>query len=142
KPDANTPKANDIVDCLRLEPGRSDSPYVPGKAGIYAAAAHLGFFQAVFKAAFPADEGNNTEDTWALEYGKFKNRVSMPKGNHPRLTQSELDIVAEWFARGLPRLTTYIAPDTGPTSCTQSITPAVDQHVTAMATQGWGALNR
>ena len=75
----------------------------------------------MFKAAFPVGEGNNTEDTWALEYGKYKNRVSMPKGNHPRLTQAELDIVAEWFARGLPRLTTYIAPDTGPTSCTPSI---------------------
>jgi hypothetical protein len=142
KPGPNTPKAFDIVDCMKLEPGRSDSPYIPGKAGIYSAAAHLGFFQGVFKAAFPVGEGSNTQDTWALEYGKFKNRVSMPKGNHPRLTQAELDVVAEWFARGLPRLTTYIAPDTGPTTCTQSITPAVQQHVTAMSTQGWGAINR
>ncbi len=142
KPGPNTPKAEDIVDCLRLEPGRSDSPYVPGKAGIYAAAAHLGFSQAVFKAAFPAGEGNNTDDTWALEYGKYKNRVSMPKGNHPRLTQAELDVVAEWFARGLPRLTTYIAPDTGPTSCTASISSGVQSHINAMSTQGWAAVNR
>jgi len=142
KPGANTPKASEIADCMKLEPGRSDSPYVPGKAGIYAAAAHLGFFQGVFKAAFPAGEGSNNDDTWALEYGKFKNRVSMPKGNHPRLTQAEMDIVAEWFARGLPRMSTYIAADTGPTTCAQSITPAMGQHVTAMATQGWAALNR
>jgi hypothetical protein len=142
KPDANTPKPKDIVNCMKLEPGRADSPYVPSKAGIYAVAAHLGFFQAVFKAAFPEGEGNNTSDTWALEYGKFKNRVSMPKGNHPRLTQGEVDIVAEWFARGLPRLTTYIAPDTGPTTCTQSITTGVQQHVSAMATNGWQAVNR
>jgi hypothetical protein len=142
KPGPSTPKAADIVDCMRLEPGRSDSPYVPGKVGIYSAAAHLGFFQAVFKAAFPAGEANNNSDTWALEYGKFKNRVSMPKGNHPRLTQTEMDVVAEWFARGLPRLTTYIAPDTGPTSCSSSITPALGQHVSTMATQGWRALNR
>lgn len=139
KPGADTPKAADIVDCMRLEPGRSDSPYIPGKAGIYAAAAHLGFFQGVFKAGF---EGASNTDTWALEYGKFKNRVSMPKGNHPRLTQAELDIVAEWFARGLPRLTTYIAADTGPTSCAQSITSGVQSHVDQMASQGWGALNR
>ncbi len=142
KPDANTPKPKDIVDCMRLEPGRSDSPFVPGKVGIYAASAHLGFFQAVFKAAFPEGEGTNNADTWALEYGKFKNRVSMPKGNHPRLTQQELDVVAEWFARGLPRLTTYIAADTGPTSCTQSITSSVQTHVTAMSTQGWQAVNK
>jgi hypothetical protein len=142
KPGPNTPQPKDIVDCMRLEPGRADSPYVPGKVGIYAAAAHLGFFQAVFKAAFPADEGSNTADTWALEYGKFKNRVSMPKGNHPRLTQEEIDIVGEWFARGLPRLTTYIAPDTGPTTCAQTITTGVQSHVTAMSTQGWQAVNR
>jgi len=142
KPGPNTPKAADIVDCMRLEPGRKDSPYVPGKAGVYAAAAHLGFFQAVFKAAFPAGESGNTQDTWAMEYGKFKNRVSMPKGNHPRLTQGELDIVAEWFARGLPKLTTYIAPDTGPTSCTPNISSAVGQHVAAMSASGWRATNK
>jgi hypothetical protein len=139
KPGPNTPDPKVIVDCLRLEPGRSDSPYVPSKVGIYAAAAHLGFFQGVFKAAY---EDASNPDTWAIEYGKFKNRVSMPKGNHPRLAQSELDIVAEWFARGLPRLTTYIAPDTGPTSCTQSISSAVQSHVDAMSTQGWAAVNR
>ena len=98
--------------------------------------------QDLFKAAYPADEGNNNADTWAIEYGKFKNRVSMPKGNHPRFSQAELDIVAEWFARGLPRMTDYIAPDTGPTSCTPSITSNVGTHVSAMATQGWTAQNK
>jgi hypothetical protein len=65
----------------------------------------------------------------------------MPKGNHPRFSQGELDIVAEWFARGLQRMTDYIAPDTGPTQCTPSITPAVATHVSQMRTQGWGAVN-
>lgn len=138
KPGPNTPDPKKIVDCMRLEPGRSDSPYVPSKVGIYAAAAHLGFFQGVFKAAFT--EGG--DDAWAIEYGKFKNRVSMPKGNHPRLAQNELDIVAEWFARGLPRLTTYIAPDTGPTSCTQNISSSVQSHINQMSTQGWMAVNK
>jgi hypothetical protein len=142
EPGPTSKTAKQVVDCVRYEPGRADSPYVPGKLGIYSAAAHLGWFQNVFKAAFPAGEGGNSNDTWALEYGKFKNRTSMPKGNHPRLTQQELDIVAEWFARGLPRMSTYIAVDPGPQSCTPSITPAVGQHVTAMATQGWRALNR
>ena len=142
KPGPNTPQPKDIVDCLRLEPGHADSPYTPTKLGIYAAAVHLGFFQAVFKAAFPAGEGNNTQDTWAIEYGRFKNGVSMPKGNHPRLTQQELDIVAEWFARGLPSFGTYIEPDAGPTSCTPSITSTMSAHVSSMATQGWQALNR
>ena len=142
KPGTATRKPKDIVDCMRLEPGHADSPFVPAKLGVYAAAAHLGWFQDVFKAAYPLGEGSNTVDTWAIEYGKFKSRSSMPKGNHPRLAQPELDIVAEWFARGLPRLTTYIAPDTGPTTCTQSITPAVSAHATALATTGWSSVNR
>ncbi len=142
EPSPNATPAKDVVDCMKLEPGRADSPFSPGKLGIYASAAHLGYFQDLFKQAFPATDSGNTVDTWAIEYGKFKNRVSMPKGNHPRFSQGELDIVAEWFARGMPRLTDHIAPDTGPTSCTPSINPAVNTHATQMAASGWGAANR
>jgi hypothetical protein len=134
--------AKDIVDCMRIEPGHADSPFGPSKVGIYSAAAHLGWFQDTFRAAYPAGEGGNTADTWALEYGKFKSRVQMPKGNHPRLSQQEFDVVAEWFARGLPKLTTYIVPDAGPNSCTTTISPQVGTHATQMATQGWTAANR
>ncbi|MBA3397356.1 MAG: PPC domain-containing protein [Deltaproteobacteria bacterium] len=142
EPSPDATPAKDVVSCLKLDPTRADSPYTPGKLGIYSAAAHLGFFQDLFKQAFPADQDGNTADTWALEYGKFKGRVSMPKGNHPRFSQGELDIVAEWFARGLPRLTDHIAPDTGPTTCAQTINPAVATHATQMAASGWGAANR
>ncbi len=138
----NARPAKEIVDCMRLEPGRADSPYSPAKAGIFAAAAHLGYFQDVFKQAFPAGEDGNTEDTWAIEYGRFKNRVSMPKGNHPRFSQEQLDIIATWFVRGMPRMDSYIPVDSGPTNCTQNITAAVGQHAAAMATQGWAAENR
>ncbi len=141
-PGGSAMSAKDRVACFRMEPEHSDSSFTPAKLGIYAAAAHLGWFQDTFKQAYPADQDGNTADTWALAYGKFKGRVSMPKGNHPRFTQGELDIVAEWFARGLPRLTTYIAPDTGPTSCTPSISSQVATHVNQMATAGWSAVNR
>ena len=134
--------AKEVVDCFRLDPSRSDSPFVPGKIGIYAAAAHLGWFQDTFKSAYPAGDNGNTTDTWALEYGKFRSRSSMPKGNHPRFEQGQFDIIAEWFARGLPRLSSYIAADTGPTACTQSISSAVSVHANQMATQGWSTLNR
>jgi len=142
EPGTATLPAKEIVDCMRLEPGNVASAFAPSRLGIYAAASHLGWFQDTFKQAFPAGEGTNTADTWALNYGRFKNRVSMPKGNHPKLAQGDFDIVAEWFARGLPRLSTYIAPDTGPTSCTPSIFPAVATHASDMATQGWSAVNR
>jgi mono/diheme cytochrome c family protein len=142
EPDPNATPPKDVLACMKLEPDQADSPYTPAKLGIFSAAAHLGFFQDLFKSAYPEGEDGNTADTWALAYGKFKNRVSMPKGNHPRFSQKELDIVAEWFVRGLPRLTDNIAPDTGPTSCTPSVTSAVATHVSQMATQGWAATNK
>ena len=141
-PNPNAIPAKDRIARFKLDPSQADSPYIPGKLGVYAAAAHLGWFQDTFKAAFPVGDHGNTNDTWALEYGKFKNSSSMPKGSHPRLEQGEFDIVAEWFARGLPKMTSYIAPDTGPTSCSPSITTEVGAHVSAMATQGWSAQNR
>jgi len=142
EPLANAMAAKDRVNCFRLEPGRADSPFVPAKLGIFAAASHLGWFQDTFKTAYPADEGSNNADTWALNYGGFKNRVSMPKGNHPRLTQEEFDIIAEWFERGLPRLSSYLPADANPTSCTPSISSEMMAHQTAMQTQGWTARNR
>lgn len=142
KPLANATPAKKRVDCFRLDPERSDAPFNPGRIGIYAAGAHLGWFTDTFKAAYPAGEDGNSADTWALEYGKFKSRSSMPKGNHPRLTQPQFDIVAEWFARGLPRAANYLPADTGPTSCVASIKPDMATHQAQMATNGWGAVNR
>ncbi len=142
KPLANAMPAKDRVAQFRLDPDQDDSPFNPGKLGIYAAGSHLGWFQDVFKQAYPDGQDGNNADTWALEYGKFKNRVSMPKGNHPRFTQPEFDIIAEWFARGIPRASIYLPADTGPTSCTQSVKPEMSTHVNAMATSGWGAVNR
>ena len=142
EPAPNAMAAKDRVDCFRLDPAHSDSPFVPAKLGIFAAGAHLGWFQDTFKAAYPADEGDNNADSWALAYGAFKNRSSMPKGNHPRLTQPEFDIVAEWFARGLPQLASYLPADANPTSCTANISPIMADHQLAMQTQGWAARNR
>jgi Lamin Tail Domain len=136
-PGTTVQPASARVACMRLEPSQADSPFTSTKLGIYAAAAHLGWFEDTFRAAFP-----DGDDVWALQYGLFKNRVAMPKGNHPRFTQAQFDIVAEWFDRGMPLLTTYIAPDTGPTTCTTTIGAGVATHATQMATQGWGRVNK
>ncbi|MGE0547938.1 MAG: PPC domain-containing protein [Kofleriaceae bacterium] len=141
-PGTTAPAPLDVVNCFRMEPSNPSSPFTPTKTGIYAAAAHLGWFQDLFKTAYPEGENGNTADTWALEYGNFKRRVQMPKGNHPRFSQGELDIVAEWFARGLPKAGDYIPTDSGPRSCTPSISSAVQNHVNTMETQGWEAINR
>ncbi len=137
KPSTSQMPAIDRVNCFRLDEENTESPFVPAKLGIYSAGAHLGWFVDIFKQAHP-----NAGDAWAYAYGRFKGRVSMPKGSHPRLEQAQFDIVAEWFARGLPRLENYIAPDTGPQTCTPSIKPAMTAHITDMSTKGWTALNR
>ncbi|MEZ4366381.1 MAG: PPC domain-containing protein [Kofleriaceae bacterium] len=137
-PGAGDPTPQDRVNCFRINPDNTASPYLPAKAGIYAAAAHLGPTAGIFSAAFPADEYG---DRWVLEYGKYKSRVSMPKGNHPRLSQDQFDVMAEWFARGLPQLETYLEEEPAPTSCTPYVSSAMVAHVDAMATQGWRAIN-
>jgi hypothetical protein len=139
-PGGATRPPKEMVACLRIDPANEQSPYSPVKAGIYSAAAHLGWFQDLFKAAYPVDEFGT--DRWVIEYGKFKSRVVMPKGNLPRFSQGQFDIVAEWFARGLPQLSRVLPDDGTPTSCTPFISSAVNQHATAMATSGWGAVNR
>jgi hypothetical protein len=135
-----TPK--DVLACLKKEPDNDSSPYMPQKLGMYTVSAHLGFFADLFRGAYPIGDDGNTRDTWIVELAKFKSHMSMPKGNHPRLALRDTDEVLEWFARGLPLLSTYVQPDPPPTSCSPSVTSAVSSHVSAMATQGWRAINK
>jgi hypothetical protein len=141
-PGTSAPTPLSTLNCLRLDPTRGDSPFAPAKAGIYAAAAHLGWFQDTFKSAYPVTTVGNTLDTWTQEYAKFITRVSMPKGNHPRLTQDQFDVVAEWFARGLPQLAANLPLPPDPNACVPSVTPEMTAHVSTMATQGWKSVNR
>jgi hypothetical protein len=132
----------DIVNCMRMDPTRTDSPFTPNKLGIYSALAHRPWFQHVFEAAYPPSTPGNTPNTWIQEYLRFRQRVAMPKGNHPKFTQAEADVVAEWFARGTPLMETVIPDDPAPPLCTPSIGQELIDHANAMQTQGWGAINR
>jgi hypothetical protein len=139
---SNQKTPEQVLTCLKKEPDNSSSPYMPQKLGMYTVGAHLGFFADLFRAAYPAGEDGNTRDTWVVELVKFKSHMSMPKGNHPRLGQKDYDEVLEWFARGLPLLSTYVQQEPTPTTCTPSITSGLTTHVAAMATQGWRAVNK
>ncbi|MEZ4366401.1 MAG: PPC domain-containing protein [Kofleriaceae bacterium] len=141
KPSSGQKKPADVINCMRLDSDSASAPFVPHKMGIYSAAAHLPWFGDLFHAAYPPGESGNTGNTWIIEYAKFKNRMSMPKGNNTRWTQAQFDVVAEWFARGLPNLGTHVQPDDAPESCTPSITSAVGTHVSQMATTGWRRVN-
>lgn len=123
-----------IVDCLRAQPGVATSGWPPDHLGIYATAARLDWFVYVFNLAFGA-EG-------PAQLAMFRAESAMPRGDVTPYTQGEFDIVAEWFARGLPMLDTVIPADPPPTTCTTNITADVGTHVSTMATQGWRAINR
>ncbi|MBL9027907.1 MAG: hypothetical protein JNL21_37290 [Myxococcales bacterium] len=121
------------LDCLRQKPNNPNSPIVSPKLGIYSAAAHLAWFDFVFERLYGAD---------STQHGDFIQAVAMPKQMmETPWTQDEFDIVAEWFARGLPFMEELVPDENLPTSCTPNITPAVADHVAAMSMNGWRAAN-
>jgi len=123
-------EAQQILDCFRPEPGL---PYEPHRLGVYTSAASLGWFRAVIQMAYaPA---------WGPKFADWTSRMLMPRNVPGLLTQDEFDVVAEWFARGLPQLD-MVLTETPPTDdCVGDIQPAVATHVAQMQTTGWRALN-
>ena len=122
-----------MINCIRENPGSETSPFQPSHLGIYAAAAHLDWFEFTFDKAYGADA--------AAAFDGFKDRVLMPRGSHAPFSQGDFDIVAEWFARGLPLLEELVPDDPGPDGCTQTIGPEVAAHVSAMALTNWSKVN-
>jgi hypothetical protein len=125
----NQTEARAIIACL----SEGGLPKAPPRLGIYTTAGNLAWFEAVFTMAYgPA----------SAEWAAWLNDVPMPRGDQLKLNQVEFDIIAEWFARGLPELETVVPEDPLPPGCTQMIGPEVATHVETMRTEGWGAINR
>lgn len=101
--------------------------------GIYAAAAHLPWFTFLFQHSSEAstDPVKRQRD--------FVARVGMPRAGAP-WTQDQFDVVAEWFARGLPQLFERVPEDSGE-ECTPSLDARLLTHVEQMAASGWRAQN-
>jgi hypothetical protein len=126
--------AKAMMECLRMVPD-GESDFDATKAGIYATAIDLPWFKFTIEKAYGADAPTRLTQLEA--------KVGMPRGTEiPQFTQAEFDIVAEWFARGLPTLDSTLTSDPAPTVCLPGITGAVNSHVTAMATSGWRAVNK
>lgn len=130
---ATPESARAMIDCLRAMPTLPTSDFLTKKLGIYASAARLPWF--TFTAWYAYGTATGAELVAA---------AGMPRagGVAVPFTQAQFDIVAEWFVRGLPELEATLPPDPAPTTCAQAISAAVGQHVTAMKTQGWRALNQ
>ncbi|NVB84488.1 MAG: hypothetical protein HOV81_39300 [Kofleriaceae bacterium] len=132
---ATQESAQKTIDCIREMPDVPTSDFTPTNLGIYATAVRLPWFKFAFWRAY-GDAGD-------AQYTAFENAVAMPKtSDAPQLTQEQFDIVAEWFARGVPVLDDTLPLDPAPSTCTNGISADVAAHVSAMATTGWRAVNR
>jgi hypothetical protein len=125
--------AQTMIDCLRTMPNLPGSDFSDAHMGIAAAAARLPWFQYTFDVAY-GDQG-------AVKLADFINQAAMPKTPATPLTQPQFDIVAEYFARGLPQLDTLLPQDPQPQTCTAGISADVGVHTAQLATTGWRAVN-
>ena len=125
---ATAESAQQMIDCIRSMPQAPGSDFATKKLGIYSTAVTLPWFEYVFWKA------------GATDLAELRAMVNMPKTG-TSLTQAEFDIVAEWYARGLPMLDQTLPADPAPSTCNAAISADVGAHVTAMATQGWRATN-
>jgi len=126
--------AKTMLECLRLDPADPTAPYAPARLGPLSTAATLDWFKYAFHKAYP--------DDWETRFTDFKTRVSMPQGTHPAFTQAEFDVVAEWFLRGVPKVDDIIVDEPPPPGCTENISQALHDHIEAMKTQGWAAVDK
>ena len=92
------PRPLEILDCMRGKPGQ---PFVAAAAGIYTTAAGLPWFEYVFRLAYGP--------TWQAEYERVPRPGGRCRAAATPFTQGQFDLVAEWFARGLPHLDDVIA---------------------------------
>ncbi len=133
---ATAESAKTMLDCLRSMPAVTTSDYSTERVGVFATAIDLPWFQYAIKKAYGADAA-------AAEQAKLATQVGMPRGaTIPKYTQEEFDIVAEWFARGLPTLESSLIEDPPPSDCTAGISSQVSAHVNALKTTGWRAVNK
>jgi len=126
--------ARAMIDCLREVPDEPDARFKAQKLGVYAVGAHLPWFGHLFELAY----GDEAE----ARHQQFVDELGMPRGNLPRIGQDGFDLVAEYFARGLPLLDDKLTGDPPPGECKQGISEDVAAHVEEMSLAGWRAVNQ
>ena len=123
------------VNCLRTNPAEAGSVFAAANLGVLATGVQYGFFRKLFRKAFG-------EGAWLIEYTKFKARVGMPKGNHPKLSQREFAVLHKWFKAGLPMLDEALPEAPAPETCVDELDQTgISAHLSEMRFEGWGAVN-
>lgn len=130
----NQAVALEMLNCLRQDPTDETSAFSPDKASIFSTGANLRWFEYTFRVAY--GEG------FQVQYDEFLTRVAMPKGTMVPYDQSQFDILASWFTRGLPLLDAKLPEDPPPTECTPGVSAAVATHVADTTVNGWQAVNK
>jgi hypothetical protein len=126
---------DDIFDCINYASEEFESTITqtsPKQLGIYSAAAHLGWFEFAFAHA------SSTQPDWKEQHKKFVGSAGMPRAGE-KLSQESFDVVAEWFARGLPKLRDLVPLQPGTMTCTPKIDASLKTHIEQMKTGGWRA---
>jgi hypothetical protein len=121
-----------IYDCFEGHAGATVG-FAPSDFGIYAVATQLPWF------AFLFERATATAAVAEQMQQQFAQRVGMPRGGEA-WTQAEFDLLAEWFARGLPGLFELVPADPG-AACAPGLDARLASHVIAMNTEGWRARN-
>jgi hypothetical protein len=129
---ANDAEAGAMLDCFQRH-AEAPATLVSSDFGIYSAATHLPWFSFIF------EHGAVASGDWRARHEAFVASVGMPRSG-TLLTQQQFDVVAEWFARGLPGLFERVAEDNGK-DCTPGLDPRLAAHVAQMETEGWRARN-
>lgn len=129
----NQTVAREMINCLREDPNNSNSFFDASHAAIFSTGAHLAWFKYTFEIAYGA--------SYLAPYNEFLNRIGMPKGGNTPYNQSQFDIIASWFTRGLPLIEAKLPGDPAPTECTPGVSSVVTNHVAETALSGWRAVN-
>ena len=134
-------EARTIVDATRI--AGADTVFAAEKLGVFAAGVQFSWFQRLFQTAYDAAQ-------WPIEYGAFRQRVSMPKGSHPPLSAREFAVLTKWVAdENLVAIDDLLQEEPPPATCNEvairngvvDIDPWMAQHIDDMSFDGWAARN-
>jgi hypothetical protein len=130
---STTEVAQKTINCFRSNENNPDADFRMSHIGVVAAGAKSPWFEFAFWRGF-----NDGTDSWKLKFENWSSDVGMPRNGAWQVPQEEFDILAEWFARGLPEMETILPPDTvGPSQCTAGISSDVASVLNTTRTTGW-----
>jgi hypothetical protein len=121
------------VDCLRVDPGSSASPFSAHKLGLYATAARSPQFAQLFHDAYGVEQGRSL-------HLAFAKKVGMPLNGTP-LPADDVAAIKSWVLRGTPAIEGVFEDGITPNpNCDETVASGeLLAHVEHMKTEGWGA---